>query len=234
MAKILKFEKIEKEHVNMHNKAIIIPFNKNITSPLTIKEWKQKYLDKNSKFKTLHIFVSAVGASLLLDKLLIPWEDMPDYERSRKENLLGILYDQLEKFESVKNKENPVTSSFHVNYKEKYFSDFKINIQNDEKMSVLYLDMIMLLLTKMFDNVCYVKQLVEEVEDGINKIYVKDCIDINYSSCIINPKVINNKFMFRFTFLSDWSRKRGVLKKLNKKSILNFVNKLDSNHIFLY
>ena len=32
--------------------------------PLTIKEWKQKYLDKNSKFKTLHIFVSAVGASL--------------------------------------------------------------------------------------------------------------------------------------------------------------------------
>ena len=159
---------------------------------------------------------------------------MPDYERSRKENLLGILYDQLEKFESVKNKENPVTSSFHVNYKEKYFSDFKINIQNDEKMSVLYLDMIMLLLTKMFDNVCYVKQLVEEVEDGINKIYVKDCIDINYSSCIINPKVINNKFMFRFTFLSDWSRKRGLLKKLNKKSILNFVNKLDSNHIFLY
>lgn len=104
----------------------------------------------------------------------------------------------------------------------------------DEKMSVLYLDMIMLLLTKMFDNVCYVKQLVEEVEDGINKIYVKDCIDINYSSCIINPRVINNKFMFRFTFLSDWSRKRGLLKKLNKKSILNFVNKLDSNHIFLY
>lgn len=83
-------------------------------------------------------------------------------------------------------------------------------------------------------NVCYVKQLVEEVEDGINKIYVKDCIDINYSSCIINPRVINNKFMFRFTFLSDWSRKRGLLKKLNKKSILNFVNKLDSNHIFLY
>lgn len=66
------------------------------------------------------------------------------------------------------------------------------------------------------------------------KIYVKDCIDINYSSCIINPRVINNKFMFRFTFLSDWSRKRGLLKKLNKKSILNFVNKLDSNHIFLY
>ncbi len=92
MAKILKFEKIEKEHVNMHNKAIIIPFNKNITSPLTIKEWKQKYLDKNSKFKTLHIFVSAVGASLLLDKLLIPWEDMPDYERSRKENLCKRLY----------------------------------------------------------------------------------------------------------------------------------------------
>lgn len=235
MAKILKFKKIEKEIIGTNNKATVIPYNKNTITQLTIKEWKQKYLDKNRKSEELGIYVTSSGAILLLDKLLIPWEDMTDDEKSKKEQLLNILCDQLEKFESVKNKESPaIVPIFHTNYKEKYFSDFKINIVNDEHCSVLYLDMIIILLSKILNEVFYVKTLVEETKDSTDVTDAKDWIGLGGGCCTIVSKIINNKFMFCFTFSSNWSRRRGLLKKLNKKSILDFVNRLDSNHIFLY
>lgn len=83
MAKILKFKKIEKEIIDTNNKATVIPYNKN-TIQLTIKEWKQKYLNKNRKSEELGIYVTSSGAILLLDKLLIPWEDMTDDEKIKK------------------------------------------------------------------------------------------------------------------------------------------------------
>ena len=120
-------------------------------------------------------------------------------------------------------------------YKEKYFSDFKLKVcRTDGKINdelVLYLDMILILLTKVFNSVFYIKELESKIPGPA--IISEDWIVLDHYDCKIQPVSINNKFMFRLIFQPNWNRKRGLLKKLNKKSMLNFVNQIDSKHIFL-
>lgn len=206
--------------------------------PLTTKEWEQKYLGNNRESKRLRLYLTSRGVITFLDQLLVPWELMSNDEKLIKEDSLGILYDQLEKFESVKNKEYPIRTMFHTEYKEEYFSDFKLQVScSNNKIteeSVLYLDMILTLLTKVFDSVFYVKDLASELYDNKLVVSTKDWIVLDHYECNINSVAINNKFMFELIFKSDWNIKRGLLKKLNKKSMSNFVNTIDSKHIFLW
>lgn len=237
MAKILEFKKMEKFDFDTTNNknATIIPYGKQMISQLTIKEWKQKYLDANRESEILLLYLTSTGVIAFLDQLLVPWELMSDDEKLNKENSLGLLYDQLEKFEAAKNKEYPIRNSFCTEYKEKYFSDFKLKVcKTDGKIndeSVLYLDMILVLLTKVFNSVFYIKELESKISDPA--IMSEDWIVLDHYDCKIQPGSINNKFMFRLIFQPGWNRKRGLLKKLNKKSMWNFVNQLDSKHIFL-
>lgn len=239
MTKILKFKKIENviSNTNNSNKKTIIPYNKTIV-PLTTKEWEQKYLGNNRESKRLRLYLTFRGVITFLDQLLVPWELMPNDEKLIKEDSLGILYDQLEKFESVKNKEYPIRTMFYTGYKEKYFSDFKLQVScSNNKIteeSVLYLDMILTLLTKVLNSVFYVKDLASELHDNKLVVGTKDWIVLDHYECNINSVAINNKFMFELVFKSDWNIKRGLLKKLNKKSMSNFVNTIDSKHIFLW
>lgn len=239
MTKILKFKKIKNviSNTNNSNKKTIIPYNKKIVL-LTTKEWEQKYLGNNRESKRLRLYLTSRGVITFLDQLLVPWELMSNDEKLIKEDSLGILYDQLEKFESVKNKEYPIRTMFHTEYKEEYFSDFKLQVScSNNKIteeSVLYLDMILTLLTKVFDSVFYVKDLASELYDNKLVVSTKDWIVLDHYECNINSVAINNKFMFELIFKSDWNIKRGLLKKLNKKSMSNFVNTIDSKHIFLW
>lgn len=240
MSKVLKFKKMEKCGLCINNdnkKATIIPYGKKIIPQLTIKEWKQKYLDVNRESELLCLYLTSTGVITFLDQLLVPWELMSDDEKLSKEDSLGLLYDQLEKFEAVKNKEYPIRNSFHTEYKEKYFSDFTLKIQKAnneiENESVLYLDMILILLTKVFNSVFYIKTLESKIHNNGLAVISEDWIVLDYYSCKIHPTSINNKFMFGLTFQPNWNRKRGLFKKLNKKSMLNFVNRIDSKHIFL-
>ena len=202
-------------------------FKRNIFTIL--RERKQSLLEETSDKE-----YARYGFLKILD-MLVPWELMSDDEKLNKENSLGLLYDQLEKFEAVKNKEYPIRNSFCTEYKEKYFSDFKLKVcRTDGKIndeSVLYLDMILILLTKVFNNVFYIKELESKIPGPA--IISEDWIVLDHYDCKIQPGSINNKFMFRLIFQPDWNRKRGLLKKLNKKSMLNFIIKLDSKHIFL-
>lgn len=237
MAKILEFKKMEKFDFDANNNknAVTIPYGKQMTPQLTIKEWKQKYLGTNRESEILLLYLTSTGVIAFLDQLLVPWELMSDDEKLNKENSLGLLYDQLEKFEAVKNKEYPIRNSFCTEYKEKYFSDFKLKVcRTDGKIndeSVLYLDMILILLTKVFNSVFYIKELESKIPGPA--IISEEWIVLDHYDCKIQPVSINNKFMFKLIFQPNWNRKRGLLKKLNKKSMLNFIIKLDSKHIFL-